>query len=468
MKHSEYTLMRYLKIPESGINFAIFLLLYYNNLVLFIEIDKYITNCNMLLLEKYDERINTRGKITFIPVNFLYYYYCDNRDKTLHKDIDIHYIDTIDMKKYLFNFLCYDLKIKNICHYDFLKSNRYRGINLFFFRKPFTRSVYSKNKDFSLLKNIEDDIFTYKNGFVNPSLQLKIDPRVNISEWMSSYDISNVIYPLTKLHNDIYYIDLINFPIKHTDVGIVSSGFENYKYMTNLNNEFNQFKKSKKRYLLFTMLYDNHFTCLIYDSLLKIDNSDSIGICYLFNSGGYNSSLIKLDPSILFIDSNMSIKKFNKSNNYLSKTSDISHNYIDVIVKFMKKKFGVNVFILNTFTLQQYYSECGMFCTWFLYLFITNKNQITEIDQNSNIKFIKKLYYTMSFFGDLLISYTRSMFYVNNDDCDELMYKNRLDVFELKNKKINEFRDMFCKNINRINKASNWFKEYKQNHLNCK
>jgi hypothetical protein len=460
MKYNEYTIMRHLKIPECGINFALFLLLHDYNLVLFIDLNKYITNCNMLFLDKFDTCENTRGKITFIPVDFLYYYYNNNRDLELHKNINICDIDSIYIKEYLYNFLVCDLKNKKISHYDFLKSNQYKGIDLFFFRKPFIRSDFSKNKDFSLIKDIKDDIFTYKNGFVNPALQINIDPQIRVSEWMSSYDISNIIYSLTKIHNDIYYIDLINFPIKHTDVGMVSSGFENYKTLTNLDKEFKQFKKSNKRYLLFTMLYDNHFTCLIYDSQLKIDDSNSNGICYLFNSGGYNPSLIKLDTSILFIDSNMAIKKFNSLNTNLSRTSHISHNNIDVIIRFMKKEFKTNIFILNTFTLQQYYSECGMFCTLFLYLFIVNKDR----QKNANIKFIKKLYYTMSFFGDLLISYTRGLFYVNKDDCDELKYKNTLDVFKLKNKKITELKEIYVKNINRLINSANRYKNIKNKY----
>lgn len=466
MKHNEYTAMRHLKIPESGINFALFLLLLDYDLVLFIELDKYATNCNMVLLEKYDKSINTIGKVTFIPVNFLYYYYNNNKDAEIHRDIDINEIDTVKVKEYLYNFLLYDLKNKNISHYDFIQANKYKGINLFYFRKPFIKSEFSKNKDFSLIKNIKDDIFSNKNGFINPTLQVNINPNVNMYEWMSSNDISNVIYGLTKIYNDVYYIDLVNFPVKHTDVGLVSSGFATYKSFTRLDKEFLAFKTSKKRYLLFTMLYDNHFTCLIYDSQLKIDNSPSKGICYLFNSGGYNPSDIKLNTSILFIDSNMSIKKFNNLNTNLSKHSDIAYNNIDVVLHFMKKEFGVDVFILNKFTIQQYYSECGMFCTLFLYLFVINKNRQNKDQPNSNIQFIKKLYYTMSFFGDLLISYVRGALYVNKDDCDELLYKNTLNTFKLKNKKINELREIYVKNINRLIDSANRYKNIKNLHYN--
>lgn len=457
MIYNEYNSMRQLKIPETGINFSIFLFLHYYDIVFFTDFNDYITNCNMLLLKKYDNT-KTMGKVTFIPIHFLYYYYNSNKKKEYDKDMDINTIDTIDNKKYLFNFLLNDLKEKNIFVYDFLKDNTYKGIQLFFFRKPYAKFDFSINKDFSLIKEINDDINSYKNGFVNPALQLNIDPNIRTSEWMSSADISNIIYTLTKIYDDVYYIDLINFPVTHTDVALVSSGFESF-FSPELENEFINFKNSKKRFLTFVMLYNSHFTCLIYDSKIKLEKNINPGVCYMFNSGGYDPSKLKLCTDILFIDANMKIKKFSRSSyNGFSRTSHINYNNIDVIIKLIKKKFKCETFILNCFTIQNYYSECGMFCTLFLYLFIINSNC-----KNKNLSFIKKLYFTMSFFGDLLVGYMRGLFFVNKEDCEEAKYKNTLSVFKLQNKKIREFKEIYLKNIDRIIETANYYSNIKKN-----
>jgi hypothetical protein len=450
----DYNVMRNLKIPESGIGFMIFLIFSFYKITPYINFKNYKTNCNMLIINEYDNYKNTKGKVTFIPLDFLYNYYKINKDDKIHQDIPINNIDTLEIKTYLYNFLLNDLEQKKICNYEFITTNSYKGILLIFFRKPYMRSSFSKNKDFSMIKDIRDDINNYQNGFVNASLQKAIDSEIRKDEWMSSIDISNVIFPLLKLkqNNDIYYIELLNFPVKHTDAAMVNSGFKTYYKLADIKPKFKDFIESKKRYLLAIMLYDSHFTCLIYDRYISFPNESKNGICYIFNSGGYDPCNIKYNSNILFIDSNMAVKKFKNLNINFSETSHISYNNIDVIVELFKHMFRVDTFILNTFTIQKYYSECGMFCTLFLYLFIIDKNK--NMHSQRSILPMKKIYFAMSFFGDLLTGYMRGSMYVNNEDSPEIPYKKRLDVFKLCNKKIREFEQIYIKNSYRLQNAA--------------
>ncbi|AAC97767.1 ORF MSV189 putative core protein, Amsacta moorei EPV entomopoxvirus G1L homolog (vaccinia I7L), similar to SW:P29817 [Melanoplus sanguinipes entomopoxvirus] len=415
-----------LKMPESGINYILMMLLDKFKIIHFINPIDYSTNANTPLINHFDKS-ETKGKISYIPLEFLLDFY-----KSQYGDLSINFKSEFEMKEYLINMLYIYLSEKDIKINDFLKSSKYKNIPLIYFRKPFIKCEFSKTKDFSMYASIQDDYSRENNVHIGFNNIHKIYPKANHGKdtWLHVFDIYNVVYPLTFINNDYEYYKLLHFPVTDSSRAMVYSGckFSKNQFM----HHYSQFlKNNNKQFFIFPMIYNDHFTSAVIDKKRKI--------CYLFNSSGYSPEQIKHNKKYMFIDTDMNIKRYNIQN---EKTSYLYHN-IDIL----RHIFGdtINIFIMNSFEIQYDSPDCGMFTILFLYNIILN-NLKCEMD-------FKKAYLYMTFVGDLIASSYRGIFFISKYDVKKFDEYNTLNIIKMKNKKYEQSIDMYCKNMNRINKA---------------
>ncbi|CCU55477.1 virion core cysteine protease [Adoxophyes honmai entomopoxvirus 'L'] len=438
-----------LKMPESGINFMT--LLFYSkidNMVYFINPIKYNTNANMAILEKIDSDDETRGKVTFIPLEYL---------ESIYKEIaiDSNYINTIDfennIKKKFFLFWAIKeyLREKNININTFISSKKYKGIPLVYMRKSFLKSELSKTRDFATFATIYDDLDAHIGMPLGFNPVPKAYPRKHDkSTWLSSGDIYNCIYPLTLLNTDYEYFHLVLFERTDRNFATLSSSMMTYR----LEEKAAFFLKSNKRFFMFPIIYNDHFTCCVIDKNFNNNNK----AVYFFNSSGYIPEAIKQNNKYMFIESDMTIKS-HKHYNSASETNYV-YLYIDVLTEYLNNIFkNIKFCFFNTYELQYDSPDCGMFNIIFMYY-------IVYFNIKSRFEF-KKLYYSMSFIGDLLASSYRGALFISKYDINNIEeFKNTLEIFNIKNKKFMELIEMYKKNSNRLmnvcNKITNDYNEY--------
>lgn len=429
-----------LKMPESGVNFLMLIFLSkIDNMIYFINPIKYDTNCNTPIIEYLDKDYETRGKISYIPLEFLENFY---KEKIGH--LNINFSSNIEKKKVLINFLKQYLSNNNIDMNDFLSKSEFKGIKLVYCRKSFLKSEFSKTKDFSRHITIQDDLGLALNIPLGYNIKSGVLPqRHHKSTWLSSADIFNCIYPLTLIRENYDYFYLILFGKTDTNIAVVNSSMHKSNFDKRL-------KFSKKRFFIFPIIYNDHFTCCVIDKR----NEKGKTIVYFFNSSGYIPEYIKLNDKYMFLEPDMKIRNHKK---YKSLSTKIFYTYIDVLSKYIDDLIGVDYFILNTFEIQYNSPDCGMFNILFLYYLVYFKVEST-FD-------FKKLYYSMSFIGDLLASSYRGTLFMSRYDISTLEdYKNNITVFNVKNDKFAELQDMYLKNLNRIeiiyNKIKREYSEY--------
>jgi hypothetical protein len=422
-----------LKMPESGVNFMLLRFLNkIDNMVYFINPVKYDTNANIPILDTFDHDSETRGKITFLPIEFLEKIY-----KETSENSHIEFNSRLTKKKFLLDYLKAYLNRKNISVSKFLKSSSFNGVPLIYFRKSFLKSDFSQTKDFSRFHTINDDLDINIGYSLGYNTRSRIYPQKhNKSAWLSSGDIYNCIYPLTLINNNYDYFHLLLFTKADVNMGIVYSSM----HKTNLDDRLQIYLKSDKRFFIFPIIYNDHFTCCVIDKQCEFKNS--IGkVVYFFNSSGYIPEYIKLNKKFLFIETDMTVNSHTK---YKSNNTHLIYTYIDILSDYLNKSLnGVNKFIFNTYEIQYDSPDCGMFNIIFLY-YLIYFNIKTLFD-------FKKLYYSMSFIGDLLASSYRGALFISIYDINTLEgYKNNLDIFKIKNKKFIELKDMYEKNNRRI------------------
>ncbi|CCU56415.1 virion core cysteine protease [Mythimna separata entomopoxvirus 'L'] len=425
-----------LKMPESGINFMSLLIFSKTDAIYFINPIKYNTNANMAVLERIDDDVETRGKVTFLPIDYLEMIY-----KEISIDPDhintITFSNKIKKKFFLFWTLKEYLKQQNKNINTFINSKKYKGIPLVYLRKSFLKSELSKTRDFSTFATIHDDLdiqIGLPLGF-NP--KPKSYPRQhNKSTWLSSGDIYNCIYPLTLINTDYDYFHLVLFERTDKNIAVVASSMKTYR----LEERINLFLNTNKRFFMFPIIYNDHFTCCIIDK----NFGDNKKAAYFFNSSGYMPESIKFNKKYMFIESDMTIK--NHKRYITTPSTDYKFLYIDVLSNYLDDVFGnINLFFFNTYELQYDSPDCGMFNIIFMY-YIVYFNIKTPFE-------FKKLYYSMSFIGDLLASSYRGALFISKYDINSIEeFKNTLDTFYIKNKKFLELIDMYKKNSVRIMK----------------
>lgn len=449
-----------LHLPESGLNFALNIFLENSGLIYLFDPLEFNSSCNIPLLKKIDNSKETLGKVSYLPLAFLH-------DYLLSKQLlpyPENYSSDLERKIAYINIA----KKNNLFDNESLQKISYKNVPLTCLRKSILFSVLSQTVDACKIDiNTGDNVLTDFNILKIPLLPINDVVVRNQNEWLNKNDLSNIIYPnlfslpkntleeicfipLIFLKTPFYTIDLTYSDILHS--------FKWDEIPTN------------KRFILFFILYKSHFTSVIIDQAVPRKDKIKKKFAYFFNSTGYNPDNFKLNKNYWFIDN--SFKIINHGSMKYDYCND--NNYmmpIEALALILKDKFNINNFVFNTFSLQNFDSECGIFSSVFLYTFINllkSRNNLEEI----NITKIKHLYFNMLTLGcDLTYSMFRGLLYFTQEDLklnklNESEYLNSVDVYEIKNKKFYEYIQIFFKNIifieniyNRIKKIKTTLKE---------
>jgi hypothetical protein len=432
------TLIKNLSLPETTIGFALNIFFKFYNLIFVPSPQDFALSCNTLLLEKYDTCNETRGKISFIPLEFLLELLGD--DKT-------NFTNLLDKKKYYIDKLEKEYNLNSL----FFAKNSFKGVPLQYFRKPYLTS--------DLTKTIDHCRITYdteEENITNIKINLNLlNPATDIvrnqNEWLSKHDIVYIINAF------LYYL---NEDIRN-DVNFKGMLYINNKtYLTRqffysqLKESFNWSNSSKSRFILFFILYRSHFTAIFIDLNVMTKNNHKTKFAYFFNSCGYDPNNFSLDKNYWFINSSMAFMNHRDcfveyiSNNYLNTP-------IEAITDILKKEHGVTNFVFNTFCIQNLDSECGMFSTLFL---LCSLNMLACKSKSSiTVHTMRHVYFNMISLGsDHIYSCFRGLFFFTNEDAEKY--------------KINKTKYLSSPLIYKIqnNKYINYCKIYKNALVNCK
>lgn len=422
-----------LRFPESGLNFAVNIFLNKLGIIDLFKPSDYDTSCS-ILVKKYDNCDITRNRISFLPIDFLEQYLINN--KIISQKPNIY--NKLELKQYYINIF---IKL-NIFNKNFFEKETYLGIPLKFFRKPFLSSNLSKAIDFCKIK-------IDSNDFLNDTVLFNtIDPNTiiqrNENEWLSKIDLSNII--LTKLftlndnqRNQIFFIPLIY--LKNPLFNI------NFTYSDILNSYNWDSIPKNKRFIIFIILYRSHFSSVIVDLNVEI-KKEKKKIAYFFNSCGYDPHMFAFNKDYWFIDSVYKI--INHKHYKMTKNTSTSYIPIEALTKILYDKFHVTNFVFNTFCIQYFDSECGIFSSMFLFFFL---NIFYYKNNNINVLDIKYVYFNLLSLGnDLIYGIVRGLLFFTKEDLNlnnitENIYLSSPYIFEIKNKKFNQYKKLYLKNL---------------------
>jgi hypothetical protein len=433
-----------LRFPETGLNFTLNIFLNKFGVIELFNPIKYNTSCSILIY-KYDKCDETRGKISFIPIDFLENYLLNHKIINTIPNVS----DKLELKKI---YLAIFEKL-NLFNKRFFETEKYHDIPLKYFKKPYLTSSLTQAIDFCKLRTDTDD-------YLNDTVLFKtIDPNTiikrNEQEWLSKYDLSNIIY--TKLFtlnqeylNQIFYIPLIY--LKNPLYNL------NYTY-SDIINSYNWDNIPKnKRFIIFIILYKSHFSSVIIDLNVNI-KKERKKIAYFFNSCGYNPYEFSYNKNYWFIDSVYKI-----TNHKLFKTSkndtNLSNIPIEALTQVLQDKFQITNFVFNTFCIQYFDSECGIFSSMFLYFFI---NMFYYKHNNINVLDIKYVYFNLLSLGnDLMYGIIRGLLFFTREDIvlnniSEEKYLSSPYIYEIHNKKFKQYMKLYNKNLNLILKKINFY-----------
>lgn len=419
-----FSFNRNLKIAETGLNRCIDDYFSKSDIIVDINLSKWKTNCNYYILQKHDNS-DTSGLITCIPIDYL-------RKKVKSKE---PVVSELEEKKDLFK-----LFLKKGYNMNDLEKIKYNNISLSSFYKPFLlQSSLSKTVDYAKIDIENNDLERELDmiiGFYDRDTLRR--PKINDkSEWMGNNDIYEFLKRMITDDDNIFLMNIIYIEAKKNFYES-SSAFYNSHFF----NQLKEFKKSKKRFLVSTILYNSHFNGIVIDKEFKRKKKQ--GIVYFFDSQGYDPKTIKYNKNYFFLKSNMHLRK-QKYNDL--EFSSRENYHIDILSYCIKDLFDIELVVLNKFVIQLLNSECGMFSLFFLFLNVTNP-PIKISDELKN-------YFTLIFKGDLSISQIRGMFYVTDEDVEYKDYINNLATYEMKNRKCLEFVKLEEKSRKNMEKVYN-------------
>lgn len=403
--------------------------------------EEYNTNCNQQLLERYDNDSLTRGKISFIPLDFLISYFGEEDGIGLSR---------IERKEYLVSKL-----LKLSISTDFYKK-KYKDIELSCFRKPYLSASLTKTVDRSKLyyetetENIENN---NNPKLFNPS----IDIVRNTREWMSNKDIMSLLSPLIKTLDIEKQKEIVFKGVLYIDI---SSHFNKDFLFNNIVEKLNLKTVKEERFIMFSILYQSHFTCVFIDRSLKSKDGRITKGAYFFNSTGFNIAEFEKDPNIWFIDSSLSLTR---SDHTCVPTKTVDTGF-QILMAVLSKKLNITNFFFNTFSVQHLDSECGIFSSVFLIsvLNMINKKTLDKI----TVSIMKHIYHGMTRRGgDKINSCYRGLFYFTNSDIErnDISIKEYMTsplVFPVKNEKFSLYKKMY-------DNANNKLKHFFNNEALC-
>lgn len=434
-----YFYTKNLRFRESGYNFKLNLAMKSLNLIYFPNIIDYSNSCNNILLNKYDSCDETRGKISFIPIDYLKEIFNER-----YFEEPKNFKNRLDEKKYYLKFLLHD----DIFNENFFKTKTYKDIPLIYFKKPLLTSTLSKTIDMNNLK-IEQDGILNNSIFKYPVFNHNDLIENTRDEWLSVLDLSNIIKPnIYTLDKDkrklIYFIPYFHF--NNTYLNIKDS----------INQLFNNYKiPNETRFIIFIILYQGHFTSVIIDKSVQV-KGEYKKFAYFFNSASYDPYNFNLNKNYWFIDSSLLITNHRELiNNKNYKKENNKNLVIETLCEVLKERFQINNFVFNTFKNQILDSECGIFSTMFLTCLI----KLIDSKKDPNkilVKDIAYIYFNLLSIGaDHTYSMFRGLFYFTLEDIEENKitedyYKNTCFIYKIKNKKFNEFQNLYKKNLEKL------------------
>lgn len=395
------TLIKNLSLPETTIGFALNIFLKFYNLIFIPSPEDYSLSCNILLLKKYDDCDETRGKVSFIPLGFL---------TSILDDDGTIFTTLLEKKEYYIKRLLKEYNLNAL----FFANNYFKGVPLQYFRKPYLTS--------DLTKTIDHCRITYdteEENITNIKINLNLlNPATDIvrnqNEWLSKHDIVYIINAF------LYYLD----EDIRKDVNFKGMLYINHRtYLTRqffysqLKESFNWYNTSKSRFMLFFILYRSHFTAIFIDLNVITKSNHKTKFAYFFNSCGYEPNNFSLDKNYWFINSSMAF--INHRDCFVEY---ISNNYIntpiEAITDILKKEHGVTNFVFNTFSIQNLDSECGMFSTIFL---MCSLNMIACKKKSSiTVNAMRHVYFNMMSLGsDHIYSCFRGLFFFTNEEAEK-------------------------------------------------
>lgn len=432
-----------LHIPETSINFSLNIFLNKLNILNFLYPSTFDNSCNKELLNSIDKCDETRAQISFLPLDFI----SITLDKYHIKKPIKKYTTLLEKKKdYL------ELLIKNVTlDKAFYEHEVYKSIPVKYFRKPYLNSLLTKTMDQCRL--IEENPF-----IINNELNIKmVDPDDiiirNENEWLSKYDLCNVIQPkIFALAPKIQQLVCFK-PVLYLKNAMFNR-LLTYSHMIS-DNEWITYNKNSVRFILLFILYKSHFTAVIIDKDVKTKNNRKSKFAYFFNSCGYNPNKFEKNKDYWFIDNTAKI--LNHEVVYESYDNDNNYNVpIEALTDIFKNKFGITNFVFNTFCIQYFDSECGIFSTMFLSFFLDmlNQNKTEDISINK----MRNVYFNMINIGcDLTYSYFRGLYFFTQED----LIKNNIDIdnyskspyiFQIHNRKFIEYIKLYFKGTESIEK----------------
>lgn len=424
-----------LRFPETGLNFAINIFLNKLGVIELFKPSDYCSSCS-ILIKKYDKCNETRGKISFLPIDFLEKYLISHN---LINKIPTNVENKLKLKHYYISIL----NELNVFTRNFFETETYMGIPIKYFRKPFLTSNFSSAIDFCKINTNTED---YLNDTV---LFNTIDPNTiiqrNENEWLSKIDLSNILY--TKLFflnkeqlNQVYFIPLIYLknPLFNVD----------FTYSDILNSYNWDSIPKNKRFILFVILYRSHFSSVIIDLNVTI-KKEKKKIAYFFNSCGYEPEMFSYNKNFWFIDSVYKI--INHKNLKKNKEKTTTQNIpIEALTKILHNKFNITNFVFNTFCIQYFDSECGIFSIMFLFFFL---NIFYYKNNNINVLDVKYVYFNILSLGnDLMYGIIRGLLFFTKEDLQqnnisENIYYTSPLIYTIKNKKFMQYKKLYKKNL---------------------
>lgn len=441
-----------LRIPETGVNFSLNLFLNKLKLINILKPEEYDNSCNLHLLMKYDKSKETLGKISFLPLEFLELYLINK--EYIKQPLQI--TDQIELKKqYIKIFI--DLKLFNE---KFFRETLYKNIPLYYFRKQYLSADLSKTIDVSLIDDIEEEeeeekTINYLNltNILYKTFKIKDVKIKNQNEWLHKNDLINLIIPKILSLKDNIKDSVCFLPFLYLKNPLYNI---DYTYSDIINSINLQDFDFSKRYIIFIILYKSHFTSVIIDNNLETKNNGKKKVAFFFNSCGYNPNNFNYNKNYWFIDNSSKINNFkmlnikynNKNNNYMP---------IEALTLILKDKFAISNFVFNTYSIQNFDSECGIYSSMFLFFFLDMINNKKNID----ILSYKYLYFNMINLGfDLTYSMIRGLLFFTHEDTvlnniNDNIYKKSPFIYEIKNKKFKDYLKIYYKNLLNFEKIYN-------------
>lgn len=435
------TVSNNLGLIESTTDFVINIIYKKLNLLYLPEPDDFNTDANLPLLKKKDPDDETRGKVTYIPLDFLIKYF--GVDKASVKP---HSNSRLELKEVL----CKRLEEEHPGA-SFFATSKFAGIPLYMYKKPYLNADLTKTVDrVSIISDSEE------YNLINLTTPYKIfDPKKDIVrnrlEWLCTTDLSMVInsyiagLPLNK-----------SSLISYKGVMLVPSNSMNIDFMiSQIKNGFDFKIEQGVRFVFFVILYRSHFTSVCIDlELITKDGRITRG-AFFFNSTGFQENEFEYDPDYWFISNGMNMEKHKiHSKDYESSTNSQNQEGFAAIVKLLRNEYKITNFFFNTFSVQNLDSECGIFTLCFLLSFIDalDKKNVKKI----RVITFKHIYHGMSRRGnDKVISCLRGMYFFTNDDISANKitakdYKTNIRILPVTNNKFVTYKNMYEKAIKKI------------------